>query len=505
MIALKQESDTTSISAYNPERNTILIGKGLKLQEFNLRFANRHGLIAGATGTGKTVTLQILAEGLSKAGVPSFVADVKGDLSGISQAGKPHPKVDERIEKIGINKFDFSANPCVFWDLFGKKGHPIRVTISEMGPVLLARLMELNDTQEGILTIAFTVADKEGMLLLDFKDLRAILNFVAQNSAEISQEYGNVSKVSVAAIQRKLLQIENEGADQFFGEPALNIHDFIRTDNQGRGIINILAADTIITKPRMYTNFLLWMMSELFEELPEVGDADKPKMVFFFDEAHLLFEDAPKALLQKIEQVVKLIRSKGVGIYFITQNPQDIPDDVLGQLGNKIQHALRAFTPKDQKAVRIAADTFRPNPAFDTKDIITQMGVGEALVSTLDEKGRPTMVDHTLIRPPESRIGPASESERVEILNRSPFGGKYDEAYDRNSAFEILKKRAKERAIEEEKISKEQEKLKLKKKTSKKSGRMGYLESAIKSVVRTIGSTIGRQIVRGILGSIMKK
>jgi len=365
--------------------------------------------------------------------------------------------------------------------------------------------MELNDTQEGILTIAFAAADKEGMLLLDFKDLRAILGFVYDNAADLSKEYGNVSKTSVSTIQRKLLQIEQEGADQFFGEPALNIHDFIRTDNTGKGIINILAADTLINKPRMYANFLLWMLSELFEELPEVGDVEKPKMVFFFDEAHLLFNDAPKVLLEKIEQVVKLIRSKGVGIYFITQNPQDIPDSVLGQLGNKIQHALRAFTPKDQKAVRIAAETFRPNPDFETKDVITQMGVGEALVSTLDKKGRPTMVDKTLVRPPESRIGPATQAERKDVFNTSPFGGKYDEAYDRKSAYEMLQEKAKEKAAEEEKLSKEQESLKLEKKSSNKSGRMGYMESAIKTVIRTVGSSIGRQIIRGILGSIMKK
>ena len=397
------------------DTHSILIGGSEAGQEcLTLRRANRHGLIAGATGTGKTVTLQVLAESFSRAGVPVFVADIKGDLSGIAAPGKPHPKVDERVSKIGIEGFDFAAAPVLFWDIYGKQGHPIRTTISEMGPLLLSRLLQLNETQEGVLNIAFALADDEGMLLLDLKDLRAMLTFVSEQREAISATYGNVSTASVGAIQRRLLVLEQEGAEQFFGEPALDISDLMRTTHDGRGFINLLAADRLMQNPRLYSTFLLWLLSELFEELPEVGDPDKPRLVFFFDEAHLLFDDAPKALIDQEEQEERLIRSKGVGVYFVTQNPQDVPPDVLGQLGNRVQHALRAFTPQDQKAVKIAASTFRPNPALDAQQAITELGVGEALVSTLDEKGVPGMVQRTLISPPRSRIGSLDAQERAE-------------------------------------------------------------------------------------------
>lgn len=488
-----------------PEQPQLLIGGENEQQFLNLKYANRHGLVAGATGTGKTVTLQVLAEGFSRNGVPCFVADVKGDFSGISQPGKPHPKVDERIEKIGIEGFQFRPCPTVFWDLFGKQGHPIRTTVSEMGPLMLSRLMDLNATQEGILNICFQVADDQGLLLLDLKDLRSILTHVAENAKEFTAEYGNVSTSSVGAVQRGLLVLEREGVENFLGEPALKIEDMMRTTYDGQGFVNILAADKLIQSPKLYSTFLLWLMSELFEELPEVGDMDKPKMVFFFDEAHLLFEDAPRALVDKVEQVVKLIRSKGVGIYFITQNPQDIPVDVLGQLGNRVQHALRAFTPKDQKAVKVAAQTFRANPSFDTQEIITQLSVGEALVSTLVNKGEPSIVERTLIRPPESRIGPATDAERLAVINQSPVKGIYDIAVDRESAFELLTKRADEKAASEEKIKAEEERLEAEEKTKKKkSSRMGYGETLIKGVIRSISSSIGRKIVRGILGNILK-
>lgn len=388
--------------------DSVFIGKGTHVQNLLLNRANRHGLIAGATGTGKTVTLQILAEGFSAQGVPVVMADVKGDLSGISQPGETKPFLAKRAAQVGLKPYRFAGFPTVFWDVFGKQGHPMRATVSDMGPLLLSRLLELNDTQEGVINIAFKLADDDGLALLDLKDLRALMAFVAEQSTELSALYGNVSKASVGAIQRRLLQLEQQGGDQFFGEPALALADLMCCDAAGRGHINLLAADDLIERPRLYATVLLWLLAELFEELPEVGDPDKPKLVFFFDEAHLLFNDAPKALLQKVEQVVRLIRSKGVGIYFVSQNPTDIPDKILGQLGNRIQHALRAFTQRDQKALRAAASTFRKNPNLDTEQVIGELAVGEALVSTLDAKGRPSIVDRTLIRPPASRLGPAT-------------------------------------------------------------------------------------------------
>ena len=413
-----------------------------KRQGLLLKLANRHGLIAGATGTGKTVTLQILTEGFSKAGVPVFAADVKGDLSGVCKPGsashKLHDALQTRAQAIGLSDYTYSAMPTIFWDLYGKKGHPIRATISEMGPVLLSRLMDLNATQEGILIVAFELADDHEMLLLDLKDLRALLNHINDNKETVSREYGHVTSQSVSAIMRSLLVLERQDAEQFFAEPALKLSDLMHCDKHGRGAVSILAADTLINSPGLYSTFLLWLLSELFEELPEVGDLDKPKMVFFFDEAHLLFDDAPKALVGKIEQVARLIRSKGVGIYFVTQNPADIPDSVLGQLGNRVQHALRAYTPKEQKSVRAAASSFRPNPAFDTKTVITDLGVGEALVSLLDIKGIPGVVGRTMIRPPVSRLGPVSPTERKSIMSFSPVKDIYDVTIDRESAYEIL-------------------------------------------------------------------
>ena len=400
---------------------------------------NRHGLITGATGTGKTVSLQVLSEGFSAAGVPVFCADVKGDVAGLAEAGTPKDFLAKRAGEIGFtDEYKFEAFPVVFWDLFGVEGHPVRTTVSEVGPLLLARLLDLNDTQEGVLNIAFRVADDEGLLLLDLKDLQAMLTHVAEEASELTTRYGNVSKATVGTVQRKLLVLEEQGGINFFGEPALDIKQMIRTTPDGRGVINILAADKLMQSPRLYATFLLWLMSELFEELPEIGDPEKPRMVFFFDEAHLLFNDAPKALLEKIEQVVRLIRSKGVGIYFVTQNPLDVPDIVLGQMGNRVQHALRAFTPRDQKAVKAAAETFRPNPAFSAAEVISQLGVGEALVSTLVDKGVPSVVERTLVRPPSSRIGTISDEERKKVIAASPVGGIYDKAIDRESAFEIL-------------------------------------------------------------------
>jgi len=479
---------------------SVFIGQGESRQCLLLKRANRHGLIAGATGTGKTVTLQILAEGFSQAGVPVFMSDVKGDLSGMSQAGDPHHKLHDKLiaraEKIGFSDYHYRAFPTVFWDLYGKKGHPIRTTISEMGPLLLSRLLELNDTQEGVLNIAFRVADDAGLLLLDFKDLRAILNHVAENRKEISATLGNVSPASIGAIQRRLLVLENQGGDAFFAEPALDIQDFMATDGDGYGRINILAADQLMQSPRLYATFLLWFLAELFEELPEVGDPDKPKLVFFFDEAHLLFDDAPKALLDKVEQVVRLIRSKGVGVFFVTQNPLDIPDDVAGQLGSRVLHALRAFTPRDQKAIKAAAATFRQNPALETEAVIKELGVGEALVSTLDEKGAPSIVDRCLIRPPSSRLGPASQAERRAILADSPVGPLYDTAIDRVSAYEVLAARAEKKAasVPAEKPAK----------TTRKSNRQSIAEAAVKSLVRSLSSRLGRAIARGVLGALKR-
>ncbi|MFK5980909.1 MAG: DUF853 domain-containing protein [Rhizobiaceae bacterium] len=506
-------------------------------QEFlNLKLANRHGLITGATGTGKTVTLQILTEGFSNAGVPVFCADVKGDLSGLAVKGEGKDFLIKRAEQIKFDDYDFQEFPVIFWDLFGKKGHPIRTTMTEMGPLLLSRLMDLNDTQEGVLNIAFKIADDEGLALLDMKDIRALLFEMGERASEISSTYGYVSKSSIGAILRQLLVLEQQGGDDFFGEPALQIADIMRTTRDGRGAISILAADKLMSSPKLYATFLLWLLSELFEELPEVGNPDQPKLVFFFDEAHLLFNDAPKILLEKVEQMVKLIRSKGVGVYFVTQNPMDIPDGVLAQLGNRLQHALRAYTPREQKAVKTAADTFRPNPDFKASTVITQLGIGEALVSTLMKKGVPSIVQRTLIRPPSSRLGPLTDSERKDIMSVSPVGAQYDKAIDRESASEILQKRAAESAKrEEEQREREdherEETGRMKRSRSgfqipgfgwddrptrsarkrsnstrrrRSSGRQSVTEAAIKSLTRSLASGLGRALVRGILGSIKK-
>ena len=504
----------------DPE-NSIFIGTdtdGVR-QHLLLNRANRHGLIAGATGTGKTVTLQILAEGFSKAGVPVFAADVKGDLSGLSQSGsethKLHDKLLARAEKIGLEGYGYSAMPVVFWDLHGKQGHPVRTTITEMGPMLLSRLMGLTDAQEGIMNIAFDVAEDEDWPLVDLKDLKAVLNHLTENRKELSLEYGNITTQSVGAIVRNLLVLEREGADLFFGEPALKLSDLMRQDMSGRGIVNLLAADELINTPRLYSTFLLWLMSELFEELPEVGDPDKPVMAFFFDEAHLLFDEAPKALVEKITQVARLIRSKGVSVFFVTQNPADIPDDVLGQVGNRIQHALRAYTPKERKAIRAAADSFRENPAFKTEDVITELGTGEALVSAMDAKGRPQVVGQTLIRPPASRLGPATAKERKTVMGRSPVGATYDEAVDRESAHEMLAARRAEIAEAQAKAEAAEEKAKVaaaKKKTSTRtrSGRRKkttgeVIGHEVKLVARQLARQQGRRLIRGILGGMMRR
>ena len=419
---------------------TIFVGRSSKPEVLTLALANRHGLVTGATGTGKTVTLQVLAEGLSRAGVSVFAADVKGDLSGVSEVGEAKEAFVTRAKSLG---FDYEPDqfPVVFWDLFGEQGHPIRATISEVGPLLLSRLMDLNDVQEGVINICFRVADEQGLVILDLKDLRAVLGFISDHAAELTVQYGNVSKATIGTIQRQLLVLENQGGSKFFGEPALALKDFIRTDRDGRGFINILAADKLMESPRLYATFLLWLLSELFEELPEVGDRPKPKLCFFFDEAHLLFNDAPKALLDKIEQVVRLIRSKGVGVYFVTQNPLDVPDKVLAQLGNRVQHALRAFTPRDQKAVRAAAETFRANPKLDTAKVIMELGKGEALVSFLEGNGTPSMVERCVIRPPSARLGPITPEERKALIATSPVKGKYDDPIDSESAYEVLQQR----------------------------------------------------------------
>jgi len=480
--------------------STIRIGGTQdKPVSLNLRMANRHGLITGATGTGKTVTLQVLAEGFSRAGVPVFMADVKGDLSGLARSGEAKPKIQQRVEKLGLSDYQLRAYPCIFWDLYGKQGHPIRATVSDMGPLLLANLLELNDTQSGVLYAAFKIADDEGLLLLDMKDLKSMLSWIADNNKELQKDYGNMSTSSIAAIQRKLLVLEQQGAEQFFGEPQIALSDLMQTDFSGNGVISILDATTLMQEPRLYAMFLLWLIAELFEQLPEVGDPDKPKLAFFFDEAHLLFDDAPKSLVDKIEQVVRLIRSKGVGVYFVTQSPLDIPQDVLGQLGNRVQHALRAFTPKDQKAIKAAAETFRANPGLDTVKVISALGVGEALVSVLDEAGRPTPVEQILICPPQSRIGPLNEAERAEHLSRSPLRGRYDQTLDRESAHERLKVRAEQQAQLEQAEQAE--------KPARPAGRprQSTMEAMTKSAARAIGSSIGRQIVRGILGSLLGK
>ena len=470
----------------------------------NPRYANRHGLIAGATGTGKTVTMQCMAEGFSDLGVPVFLADIKGDISGLSQSGKPHKKIDERINKIGIENYSQRGYPVAFWDVFAKQGTPVRSTITEMGPQLISRLLDLNETQESIITLVFEFTDNEGMLLVDLDDLRTTLEYLGNNSKDLGVGFG-VSKASVNAILRRLLMLQREGGDQFFGEPALQLEDFMQTARDGRGVINLLAADILIRSQRVYATFLLWLLSELFENLPELGDPEKPVLVFFFDEAHLLFKDAPKALLDKIEQVVRLVRSKGVGIYFVTQSPGDIPDNVLGQLGNRIQHALRAYTPKEQKVVRVAAQSFRANPALDTITAITELGVGEALVSTLQDKGIPAPVERVLVRPPHSRMGKATVAERKACLANDPNMKRYEKPYDPRSAHEVLNERMQKSLANKEKTELEKRSAKPK---ARKSNRQTPTEAFVKSLVRSLGnaagSSLGKKFFRGILGSLLK-
>lgn len=511
--------------------NSIYIGNSNKREELFLKLANRHGLITGATGTGKTVTLQVLAEGFSSAGVPVFMADVKGDLSGISRAGSPKDFLLKRAQQIGYDDYGFEAFPTMFWDLFGLQGHPVRTTISEMGPLLISRLLGLTEAQEGALNIAFRIADNEQLLILDLKDLRALLSDLASRGAEITTDYGNVDARTIGAIQRRLVVLEEQGAENFFGEPALAISDLMRKTNNGRGYVNVLAADKLMQSPQLYATFLLWLLSELFEELPEIGDPEKPILVFFFDEAHLLFDDAPPGLVQKIEQVVRLIRSKGVGVYFVTQNPLDVPDSVLAQLGNRIQHALRAFTPRDQKAVKAAAQTFRQNPKFDTEETITQLGVGEALVSVLDMKGIPTIVERTLIRPPSSQLGPILPDERIQTIRQSPLYGEYEQVIDRESAFELLKKkagvvaaeqaaqilatqrakddalRAKEEAQAAREEARRQAQADREARAAAASARRtdSTADRFVKNLASSVGRQVGSALIRGILGGLLKR
>ncbi|MDD3609328.1 MAG: DUF853 family protein [Halothiobacillaceae bacterium] len=477
----------------------IFIGKAEHALHLLPRMANRHGLIAGATGTGKTVTLQGLAESFSRLGVPVFMADIKGDLSGIAAAGSDSPRLQARAEQLNMGTLSFSAAPTVFWDVFGEQGHPLRITIADIGPMLLARLLGLNETQSGVLSVVFRLADDNGWLLLDLKDLRALIQHVGEHARELRNEYGNLSPASIGAIQRALLALEEQGADRLFGEPALSLDDLLQTAPDGRGIVNLLAADRLYRdSPRVYATLLLWLLSELFEQLPEAGDLDKPRFVLFFDEAHLLFDDTPKALVDKIEQVVRLIRSKGVGVYFITQSPLDIPEAILGQLGNRVQHALRAYTPRDQKAVKTAAATFRPNPGLDTEQAITELGVGEALVSLLDEKGRPTPVERTLIAPPQSRIGPLAANERQALIHRSALYGHFEKEIDRESAYEMLRAHAqREQQTATPPATRAPQ--------PRPSNRESPLEAFMKSAARAIGSQLGRQIIRGILGSLSGK
>ncbi|MDD5319735.1 MAG: DUF853 family protein [Methylococcales bacterium] len=463
---------------------------------------NRHGMISGATGTGKTITLQILAEGFSKIGVPVFLADIKGDLSGITVPGQPHEKIAERVQQIGIANFQHRGNPAVFWDIFAKTGHPVRTTVSDMGPLLFSNLLELNDTQTGVLYSCFKIADDNGLLLLDLKDLRAMLRWMGDESKELQAEYGNIFAASLGAIQRQLLVLEEQGAEHFFGEPSIQLEDFCKTDFSGNGVISILDATELTTKsPRLYATFLLWLLSELFETLPETGDADRPRLVLFFDEAHLLFDQAPKVLVDKIEQIVRLIRSKGVGVYFISQSPLDIPEDILGQLGLKIQHALRAYTPKDQQVVKSVAATFRSNPEIDTEAAIQELKTGEALVSVLHKDGSPAPVERIFIRPPESQLGPVTPQQRDEIMRRSPFSGRYEQAIDRESAYELLKKKTErqaEIAVEEQQIKQQKAKGPI-----RTSNRQSAGEALLTSAARAVGSTVGRQIIRGIMGSLL--
>jgi DNA double-strand break repair helicase HerA and related ATPase len=517
----------------------ILLGKGERPVVLLARYGNRHGLVAGATGTGKTVSLMVLAEGFSRLGVPVFIADVKGDVAGLAQAGTASEKIQQRAAQLGLTGYAPEASPVVFWDLYGQAGHPVRATISEIGPPLLARMLELNDTQSGNLEIAFKLADDRGLLLLDLDDLRAMLGFVAEHRKEISAQYGLVSAQSIAAIQRALLSLEREGGEAFFGEPALALADLLRTDLNGRGLVNVLAAEQLILKPRLYSTFLLWLLSELFENLPEVGDLDKPKLVFFFDEAHLLFDDSPPALRQRIEQVVRLIRSKGVGVYFCSQFPDDVPDEILGQLGNRIQHALRAYTPRDQKAVRTAAETFVANPKVDTAAVLSQLAVGEALVSTLQDRGVPMPVERTLMCPPRCRMGAITQEERAAVRARSPIGGKYDSPVNRESAYEILGRKTGAEASPVARPSQARtepaappapvertpaERAPVERPSAPRpsseqpaaSGggglndllwgtgrRQGMVEALAKQAARTVGSEVGRQILRGVLGGIL--
>jgi uncharacterized protein len=492
-----------------------MIAKGAEELGLLPGMSNRHGLVAGATGTGKTVTLQVMAEALSSIGVPVFAADVKGDLSGISQAGASSTKFDARVKALGLGEWTFAGCPVVFWDVFGKQGHPVRATVSEMGPLLLSRILNLNDTQASVLTLVFKIADDNGLLLLDMKDTQAMLQHVGDSAKQYQTQYGNISAASIGAIQRGLVALQQQGGDLFFGEPALNIEDLLQVDAKGHGVVNILAADQLLQSPQLYATFLLWLMSELFEKLPEVGDPEKPKLVFFFDEAHLLFNDLPSVLQNRIEQVVRLIRSKGVGVFFVTQNPVDVPDTVLGQLGNRVQHALRAFSPKDQKAVKAAAQTFRPNPKVNVEAVITELGVGEALVSFLDEKGIPAMVERAMIMPPHSQIGPITPEQRAEIIKNSVVAGVYETAVDRESAYEKLKGKAMisgtGSAVPAGGVA-----------GSSGASGGGWMESlggvlgsggsrrgdtvlqaAVKSAARTMGSTVGRQLIRGVLGSLM--
>lgn len=504
----------------------LAVAKSKETIFLHSNMANRHGLIAGATGTGKTVTLQVMAELFSSIGVPVFMADVKGDLGGISIKGEISDKLTERLKKLNIENHTFDSYPVQFWDIYGESGHPIRATISDIGPLFLSRILNLSETQESILNLIFKVADEEGLLLLDLKDLKSILSYASENVKEISSEYGLISTQSIAAIQRALITLEKEGAEKFFGEPMLDIYDMMKMDHSGKGIINILAADKLLLNPKLYSTFLLWILSELFENLPEVGDLEKPKFIFFFDEAHLLFKDTPEVLVEKIEQVVRLIRSKGVGVYFITQNPMDIPQSILGQLGNRVQHALRAFTPSDQKAVKAAASTFRQNPSFSTETAISELGVGEALVSFLDKEGRPNFVERAFILPPKSKIGPISEDQRTRIIKSSMIYGKYEKTIDRESAFEILKTNAieKQKQMELEIARQQEEKQRIQREKQYASQRQYYdygerrsirqypkqkgvvedlAGAALKSAARTVGYSVGKKLIRGILGSLL--
>ena len=471
--------------------------EGFSPLELLPRMANRHGLVAGATGTGKTVTLRVMAEAFSRAGVPVFMADVKGDLSGMARPGSENPKLRERLDMLKLEEHAFEGFPVVFWDVFGEQGHPVRTTITDMGPLLLSRLLNLNDTQAGVLSLVFRVADDQGLLLLNLKDLRAMLAYIGDHAAEVKTQYGNVSAASVGAIQRNLLALEEQGGDRFFGEPALDLDDFLQTDAKGRGIVNILAADKLMLSPKLYATFLLWLLAELFERLPEVGDPDKPKIAFFFDEAHLLFDEAPEALLDKIEQVVRLVRSKGVGIYFCSQNPLDIPDRVLGQLGNRVQHALRAFTPRDQKAVKAAAETFRANPHLDVATVIMELAVGEALISFLDAKGTPGIVQRAWVMPPSSQFPPLDPGQRQVVLDQSPLAGHYEKLVDRESAFERLKVKSEAQSQEDSRAAEANAQ-----ERSRARGSDSTMESFGKGLARAAGSSIGRALVRGVLGSL---